>query len=63
MSITERSQARRSIIRLPELSEATLLVAIAVGFLVLHILAATLLMPAAVDDPTMPRQETKALTD
>ncbi|QPF84281.1 hypothetical protein IC762_32470 [Bradyrhizobium genosp. L] len=63
MSLLERSQPRQSTVRFPEIGETAWLVAIAVGFLVLHILVATLLMPAAVDDPTMPRQEPKALTD
>ena len=64
MSVTERSSARKSVIRLPELSETTLLAAIAVGFLVLHLLTAILLMPAATSDPASQREETRAvLTD
>jgi hypothetical protein len=64
MSVAERSSARKSAIRFPELSETTLLVAIAVGFLVLHLLTAILLMPAAKSDPASQRDETRAvLTD
>ncbi|WP_338692540.1 hypothetical protein V5279_41480 [Bradyrhizobium sp. 26S5] len=55
MSIGERSTTRKSIIRLPEISEITLLIVIAIGFLVLHILTATLLMPAAAGDPAEPQ--------
>jgi hypothetical protein len=54
MSISERSTPRKSIIRLPEVSEITLLIVIAIGFLVLHVLTATLLMPAATGDPADP---------
>ncbi|WP_426439487.1 hypothetical protein [Bradyrhizobium genosp. P] len=61
MSVTERSSARKSVIRFPELSETTLLVAIVVGFLVLHLLTAILLMPAARSDPATPPGETRAV--
>jgi hypothetical protein len=55
---------RKSAVRFPDLSETTLLVAIAVGFLVLHLLTAILLMPAAKSDPASQRDETRAvLTD
>ncbi|KJC57172.1 hypothetical protein UP10_29245 [Bradyrhizobium sp. LTSPM299] len=64
MSVTERSSARKSLIRIPELSETTWLAAIAVGFLVLHLLTAILLMPVAKSDPASQREETRAvLTD
>ena len=63
MSIGERSATRKSIIRLPEFSETTLLIAIAVGFLVLHLLTATLLMPAATADAAAPQQARAVHTD
>jgi hypothetical protein len=64
MSVAERSSVRKSAVRFPDLSETTLLVAIAVGFLVLHLLTAILLMPAAKSDPASQRDETRAvLTD
>ncbi|GKQ51571.1 hypothetical protein [Bradyrhizobium sp. Ce-3] len=63
MSITDRSSTRKSVIRLPEVSEITLLVAIAIGFLVLHILTATLLMPAATADAAAPQEVRAVHTD
>ncbi|MGF6310397.1 hypothetical protein ABIB82_004501 [Bradyrhizobium sp. i1.8.4] len=63
MSISERSTTRKSIIRLPEISETKLLIAIAIGFLVLHILTATLLMPAATADAAAPQDVRAAHTD
>lgn len=62
MSISERA-TRKSIIRLPEISEMTLLVAIAIGFLVLHILTATLLLPAATADTAAPQEVRAVHTD
>jgi hypothetical protein len=61
MSIIERWSARKSVIRFPELGETTLLAAIVVGFLVLHLLTAILLMPAARSDPASQREETRAV--
>ncbi|GIQ77711.1 hypothetical protein [Bradyrhizobium sp. RD5-C2] len=63
MSVTERSSTRKSVIRLPEVSEITLLVAIAIGFLVLHFLTATLLMPAATADAAAPQEARAVHTD
>jgi hypothetical protein len=63
MSVSERSAPRKSIIRLPEIGETKLLIAIAIGFLVLHILTATLLMPTATADPAAPQDARAAHTD
>ena len=63
MSITDRSPTRKSIVRLPEVGEMTLLIAIAVGFLVLHLLTATLLMPAATADMAVPQDARVVHTD
>ncbi|MGY3440823.1 hypothetical protein ACVW17_000824 [Bradyrhizobium sp. USDA 4473] len=63
MSITDRSSSRKSIVRLPQISEMTLLIAIAVGFLVLHLLTATLLMPAATADAAVPQDARVIHTD
>lgn len=64
MSITERSRSRKSLLRFPDISETTLLAVIAVGFLLLHILTAIVLMPDAATESAAPRAEPKAaLTD
>jgi hypothetical protein len=58
MSIAERPPARRSPIRLFALNEITVLGLIAVGFLVVHILAGILLLPAAAGGSVTPREDT-----
>ncbi|MHC2337963.1 hypothetical protein [Bradyrhizobium sp. USDA 4454] len=63
MSLTDRSPPRKSIVRLPEIGEMTLLTVIAVGFLVLHLLTATLLMPAATADAAVPQEARAIHTD
>ena len=60
MAIVERSPARRSSIGLPALNEISVLGAIAVGFLVLHILVGTLLLPAAASGPGTAQEDTRA---
>ena len=58
MPIVERPRAPRSPIRLFALNEITVLGLIGVGFLVFHILAGVLLLPAAAGGSVTPREET-----
>jgi hypothetical protein len=58
MSTAKRRPACRSPIRLFGLNEITALGLIAVGFLVFHILAGMLLLPAAAGGSVTPREET-----
>ena len=56
MSIGERSE-RKSFVQNPALSENTLLVIIAVGFCILHLLTAVFLMPPPATSAAAPPLE------
>jgi hypothetical protein len=63
MSISERS-ARKSFVQTPALSDNTLLMIIAAGFCVLHLLTAVLLMPSSAQKAAAPAlEESLALYD
>jgi hypothetical protein len=59
MSVNERPLQARSSARLPVVSENALLATIAIGFLILHILAGTILLQAPARATTAPQQETR----
>ena len=56
MSISEEAERKRRV-QWPMPSEDALLVAVAAGFLILHILAAAILMPASAKGPMTPQEE------
>jgi hypothetical protein len=60
MSIVERKPVRQSPVRLPGLNQNMVLGAIAAGFLVLHILAGALLLPASGSGPETPQENARA---
>ena len=60
MSISERQSEAKLPVRLASPSENILLAAIAIGFLVLHILTAALLLPAAAGTSVTAPEETLA---
>jgi hypothetical protein len=59
MSLNERPLQARSSARLPVVSENALLATIAIGFLILHILAGTILLQAPAGATATPQQETR----
>ena len=59
MSLNERPLQARSSARLPVVSETALLATIAIGFLILHILAGTILLRTPAGATTTPQQETR----
>jgi hypothetical protein len=59
MSLNERPLQARSSARLPVVSENALLATIAIGFLILHILAGTILLRTPAGATTTPQQETR----
>jgi hypothetical protein len=59
MSISERPLQARSSVRLPVVSEITLLATIAAAFLILHVLAGTILLRAPADVATPSHEETR----
>jgi hypothetical protein len=56
MTISERSERKNSV-RLPPLSETTLLLMIAAGFFILHVLAALELLPQSASADIAPPPE------
>jgi hypothetical protein len=63
MTISERSERKNSV-RLPSLSENTLLLMIAAGFFILHVLAALELLPqSASADIARPPEAVGAMFD
>ena len=63
MSISERTPARKARFRLSMRGEIALLAAIAGGFLLLHVLAGTLLLPSGSDVVTPQEQANVSSTD
>jgi hypothetical protein len=59
MSLNERPLQARSSARLPVVSETVLLATIAIGFLILHILAGTILLRAPAGATATLQQETR----
>jgi hypothetical protein len=59
MSVNEGPLQARSSARLPVVSENALLATIAIGFLILHILAGAFLLQAPTGAAATPQQETR----